>query len=207
VLVLCWFCVYVSTCSAHVKRDAHTNELVVFGYQTRRAPYLVYGVADATGHLTVGPVPIQLPEGVMMHDFAMTQHYSVFMDLPLVFDAKAMVAEGVLPFQFRKHRGARFGVLRRHDTNGDAVQWFAVAPCYVFHVVNAWEEASQQGPLPVVVVVASRCVAHCVRKQLLYIGWHGVGAVIASVCAYLRVRVPLCVRRCVECVSRVVFGA
>jgi hypothetical protein len=107
---------------AHVKKDVHTSELLVFGYQVTdgrvegwagscpaptcsccpsprrpaacpctalllaslpvafvqvdRAPHLVYGVADAAGHLVHGPVPIFLPEPVMMHDFAVTQHYS-----------------------------------------------------------------------------------------------------------------------------------
>lgn len=34
------------------------------------------------------PVPITIPESVMMHDFAITENYSIFMDLPLLFRPK-----------------------------------------------------------------------------------------------------------------------
>ena len=61
--------------SAHVKKDLNSKELLVFGYQFEAAPYLVYGVADADGNLKTGPVHIHLPEPVMMHDFAATEHY------------------------------------------------------------------------------------------------------------------------------------
>ena len=80
---------------------------------------------------------------------------SIFLDLPLIFDPKAMVKEGGLPFKFRKERGARLGVLPRHATS-DTVRWFTASGCFVFHVVNAWEEAATTGSQPVVVVVASR---------------------------------------------------
>jgi carotenoid cleavage dioxygenase-like enzyme len=34
------------------------------------------------------PVPITISESVMMHDFAITENYSIFMDLPLLFRPK-----------------------------------------------------------------------------------------------------------------------
>ncbi len=91
-----------------------------------------------------------------MHDFAITEHHSVFLDLPLVFDPKVMVASGELPFTFKKENGARFGVLPRMSANGSAVVWFDVVPCFMFHTLNAWEEASPHGSRPVVVVLGSR---------------------------------------------------
>ena len=41
-------------------------------------------VVDCRGEF-VRDVPVSIPGPVMMHDFAITQHYSILMDLPLEF--------------------------------------------------------------------------------------------------------------------------
>jgi carotenoid cleavage dioxygenase len=73
-----------------------------------------------------------------MHDFALTDRHVVFLDLPVVFDTDR-VAAGEMPYRWSDSYGARVGVLRRDDLQGD-VQWFDVEPCYVFHVMNAYDE-------------------------------------------------------------------
>ena len=42
-------------------------------------------VVSPEGEITL-TTPNELPRGVMMHDFAVSEHYSIFMDLPLVFE-------------------------------------------------------------------------------------------------------------------------
>ena len=60
------------------------------------------------------------------------------MDLPVVFDLKAAM-RGEPPMAFRRDAGARLGVMKRNDAQGQ-VRWFDIDPCYVFHPVNAHEE-------------------------------------------------------------------
>src|SRR5262245_65379489 len=75
----------------------------------------------------------------MLHDFAITARHVVFMDLPVVFDLELAMA-GTMPYRWSDEYGARVGVMPRGGTNAD-VRWHDVAPCYVFHPLNAFEDA------------------------------------------------------------------
>jgi carotenoid cleavage dioxygenase len=68
---------------------------------------------------------------------AITPNWSVLMDLPLVQDPLA-ARQGRYKITFDRETPSRFAVLPRR---GDAsqVRWFEAAPCYIYHVVNAWE--------------------------------------------------------------------
>ena len=126
--------------TAHPKTCPVTGELHFFGYGGLSAPYLTYHRADAEGQLTVSR-PIDVPAHTMMHDFHLTRGHVVFMDLPAVFDLeRAMSPAGGMPYTWSPENGARLGVLRRDDPYG-AVRWFDIEPCYVFHTLNAHEEA------------------------------------------------------------------
>ena len=65
-------------------RDVAAGELFFFGYNVRTEPHVIYKVADAAGKIQ-SSVGITIPRGVMMHDFAVTQDYAVFLDCPMVF--------------------------------------------------------------------------------------------------------------------------
>ena len=123
--------------TAHPRVCPVTGELLFFGYQLARAPYLTYYRADAEGVL-VEAEPIDIPNPVMMHDWNITRNHVVFMDLPVVFDLKAAM-RGEPPMAFRPDAGARLGVMKRNGAAGQ-VRWFEINPCYVFHPVNAYEE-------------------------------------------------------------------
>jgi len=62
------------------------DEMFTFGY-SHTAPYVTYRVISKDGEMH-DPVPITIPEPVMMHDFAITENYAIFMDLPLYFRPK-----------------------------------------------------------------------------------------------------------------------
>ena len=120
--------------TAHPKWDARTGELMFFGYGGMERPFLRYHVADAAGVLTHS-ADIDLPHGVMMHDFLTTEHYSLFFDMPVVIELEHMMSGKPM---WQPDLGARIGVIPRHGVNTD-VRWFEIDPCFVFHFMNAWE--------------------------------------------------------------------
>ena len=126
-----------SPVTAHPKVDPVTGEMMFFGYSLAQPPYVKYSVVSAEGEL-LRTVPIDLPVGVMMHDFAITEHYTLFMDLPLTFRLERL-QRGEPAFAFERDRPSRFGVLPRHGDNG-TIRWFEAPSCYVFHTLNAYED-------------------------------------------------------------------
>lgn len=62
------------------------------------------------------------------------------MDLPVVFDPQRAM-QGTMPFRWSDDYGARLGVMNR--AGNETVRWFDIEPCYVFHVVNAFEDGGR----------------------------------------------------------------
>ena len=122
--------------SAHAKVDEITEELMFFDYGYD-APYMHYGVVGADGRLA-HYVPITLPGPRLPHDMAVTEHYSVLHDLPLFHNHEAM-ALGRHKIEFHPEMHSRFGVIARFGAS-DSIRWFDFTPCYLYHVVNAWED-------------------------------------------------------------------
>ncbi|KAK9092065.1 hypothetical protein Syun_026976 [Stephania yunnanensis] len=127
--------------TAHPKVDPFTGEMFTFGY-SHSPPYCTYRVISKDGFMH-DPVPITISDPVMMHDFAITENYAVFMDLPLYFRPKDMVKENQLVFTFDKTTKSRFGVLPRYAKNDLQIRWFELPNCYIFHNANAWEEGNE----------------------------------------------------------------
>jgi len=126
--------------TAHPKRCPLTGELHFFGYSPMpQLPALAYHRVDACGVL-VESREIDVPGRTMMHDFAITARHVVFLDLPVVFDPDR-AKQGTMPYRWSDDYGARLGVMKR---KGDgAVRWFEIEPCYVFHVLNAFEDGDR----------------------------------------------------------------
>ena len=121
--------------TAHPKIDITTGEMMCHGYWPMK-PYLQYSVVNKAGAI-VHSTPIELPRAVMMHDAAITERYTIFLDLPLTLDLMA-AAKGEELGKFRPELGARIGVLPRYG-KGSEIKWYSIKPCFVFHVLNAFE--------------------------------------------------------------------
>lgn len=125
--------------SAHSKNDPHTGEFMFFDYGVQK-PWMTYGVVDKHGEMT-NFTEIELPGPRLPHDMAVTENYSIVMDLPLFLTDEAL-RTGKWQISFHDDMPARFGVIPRHGKGSD-VRWFEAEPCYVYHVSNAWEEGDE----------------------------------------------------------------
>lgn len=124
------------SCASHPKVDPRAGELMFFDFSVAEPPYLTYGVADAQGHVTHSTA-IDLPGPRLLHDIAITERYTIFLDLPMVWD-QASYRQGKRRVRFERELPTRFGVLARHAA-GAEIRWFEVPACYIFHTINAWE--------------------------------------------------------------------
>src|SRR5262245_17381090 len=107
--------------TAHPKLDPETGEMLFFGYAPV-PPYLTYHAAAADGTLVRSEViAVEWPS--MIHDFATTRDYVVFILCPLVFSLENLAAGRPL-FNWEPERGTRIGVMPRSGGNKD-VRWFS----------------------------------------------------------------------------------
>lgn len=125
--------------TAHPHIDADTGEMFFFGYDFGPTN-LRYHVAGADGSLLRTEV-IDTPGSTMMHDFGVTATRIVFMDLPVTFSLERL-GSGGMPFAWDDGYGARLGVMPRDGGNAD-VTWIEIEPCYVFHVLNAFDDGER----------------------------------------------------------------
>ena len=132
--------------SAHCKVDEYTGELLFFDYFTEK-PHMSYGVVSADGKL-LHHVPIELPGDRLMHDMGITENYSILHDVPVYHDEEALQA-GRHKIRFDSSLPIRFGVIPRFGAS-DSIRWFEFSSCFLYHVVNCWEEGDE------VVMVACR---------------------------------------------------
>lgn len=120
--------------TAHPKIDPHSGELFAFraAWQT---PYLRYGVIDANGAQRIVQ-DIEMSSPSMMHDMAITATHAILFDTNVAFDFTMLSRGHRMPLRWHGEREARLCVLPR---NGGAVRWFAIAPCFIQHTVNAYD--------------------------------------------------------------------
>jgi carotenoid cleavage dioxygenase-like enzyme len=124
---------------AHPKADQRTGELLWFDYGPDMN-YMRYGIIGADGTQT-HLAQVDLPGPRLPHDMAITENYTVLMDLPLVQDQDAR-RNGKYRIFYDKSLVSRFAVIPRYGTGAD-VRWFEAKPCYIYHVVNSWEEGTK----------------------------------------------------------------
>jgi carotenoid cleavage dioxygenase len=128
--------------TAHPKVDPATGELVFFGYNASGpfTPTLSFGSVSTKGEVTRFD-RFEAPYASMVHDFIVTGNHLLFPVLPIT-GSLARALGGGPPYAWEPDRGAYVGVLKRNGSATD-ITWFRGASCYVFHVMNAWEDGSR----------------------------------------------------------------
>jgi len=122
--------------SAHSKVDPVTGELVFFDYALYE-PTMSVGTISRDGVLTQFQT-IHLPGPRLPHDMGLTEDYAILHDLPVVFTDKAIRNR---MWQIKvADQPTRFGVVPR---KGGAPKWFEFPTCYIYHVINAWQEGDE----------------------------------------------------------------
>lgn len=121
--------------TAHPKIDLHTGEMLFFSYGPT-PPNLTYHRVSPEGVLTHSEVvPGAGPS--IMHDFAITENWIIFLDASVVFDQDSKLS---FPYRWDDRYQAKVGVMPRDRSKGP-VRWIPVDPFFYFHIANAWEEA------------------------------------------------------------------
>src|SRR4051812_3771121 len=128
--------------TAHPKSDPVTGELLFFGYNAAGplTPALTYGTIDASGKLA-RISRFEAPYASMVHDFIVTSDHVLFPILPLTGSIERALS-GRPPYAWEPDKGAFVGIMKRGGDVKDIV-WFRGEACYVFHIMNAWEDGSR----------------------------------------------------------------
>ncbi len=126
--------------TAHPKVDPATGDLHAIAYHWA-LPHLQYIVI---GHDAVvrQVEPVEVPDGPMVHDCSITERWMVVYDLPVTFNVDDAMSGATLPYRWNDAHPARIGLLPLGG-RGDQVRWFDVAPCYVFHPLNAHDDGDK----------------------------------------------------------------
>lgn len=125
--------------SAHSKTDPVTGEFVFFDYSLYE-PWMSFGVVDRHNML-VHHARVDLPGPRLPHDMGLTENYVILHDLPVVMTREGL-RKGLWTIEQPRDQPARFGVVPRTG-HGDDIRWFEAEPCYIYHVINAWEDGDE----------------------------------------------------------------
>lgn len=128
--------------TAHPKIDPETGEMLFVGYSAGAMPLsasMLYGVVDPQGRVTRRD-RFEAPFASMVHDFMATRGHVLFPVLPLTLSLDRAM-KGLPPVAWEPEAGAQVGVLARKD-GIEKLRWFKTEACYVFHVMNAWEDGT-----------------------------------------------------------------
>ncbi len=123
--------------TGHPHRDPITGDFHAVAYDG--------GVWDAVRHIVVSrdgkvvrDVAIPVEDGPCIHDCAFTARFAIVLDLPVTFSMRAVLGGHLFPFRWNPAHRARVGLLPRTGTAADII-WCDLAPCFVFHVANAYD--------------------------------------------------------------------
>lgn len=128
--------------TAHPKVDPLTGEMMFFGYNAK-GPFsstLSYGVVDSGGRVSRFE-HFDTPYSSMVHDFIVTANHVLFPILPLTGSMERAM-KGQPAYGWEPDKGGYVGVMPRNGKTSE-IRWFRAEACYVFHVLNAWDDGNR----------------------------------------------------------------
>ncbi len=134
--------------SAHPKFDPATGEMHAMCYAwpdlfTDRGLFLHYVIVGPDGKVSK---TLEIPvDGMpMVHDISITPNWALVYDLPVTVNLDIAGQGYPFPFAWNDEYPARVGLVPRTGPkayDAGAIVWCDVEPCYVFHPLNAYEDA------------------------------------------------------------------
>jgi carotenoid cleavage dioxygenase len=124
--------------TAHPKRDPEGGELYAVSYFWGWGNDVEVTVIDPEATVRTAR-RITLGGSVSLHDCAITERFVVLLDLPVAFSLESVQAGALFPYRWQEGYHSRVGLLPRDGQSTDVV-WHDVEPCYVFHVMNAYDD-------------------------------------------------------------------
>ena len=125
--------------------DPQTKEMILV-HSTFIQPFVRYSVLSGSkkpsfsGTQHFGqPVPGILSPHII-HDFGVSRHYTVIIDMPLSLDPFNLVHNEPI-ISFNPDGRTRLGVFPRHSPRH--VRWVTTQACCIFHTVNTWDSDSK----------------------------------------------------------------
>jgi carotenoid cleavage dioxygenase len=129
--------------TAHPKRDPQSGELYAVSYFWGWGDDVDVSILDASARVRSSR-RVTLGGSVSLHDCAITERAIVLLDLPVIFSMEAVSEGASFPYRWQDNYQSRVGLLPREGDSTEVV-WHDVEPCYVFHVMNAYDEPGGKG--------------------------------------------------------------
>lgn len=148
--------------TAHPKVDPITKEMIMF-HSTFAPPYVHYSIlpavrdksnmSDPSIQRLVNKAVAGVSTARMMHDFGVSRHHTVIMDLPLTMDPLQTIRNKP-PIIYDCTSPSRFGIFPRHQPSN--VRWLETTACCIFHTANTWDVFDKADRLVSVDMLACR---------------------------------------------------
>ncbi len=128
--------------TAHPKIDHSTGEMLFFANfpERRFNGEITFYVVDALGTMTRRET-IQGPYPALVHDFAITKDFAVFVVCPVSLSLERIRA-GQPPIAWEPALRTHVGVLPRRGPV-EALRWYAGPACMAWHTVNAFNDGER----------------------------------------------------------------
>jgi carotenoid cleavage dioxygenase-like enzyme len=130
------------TFTAHPKIDPHTGQMIAFGFAARGlySRDVAYYEVDPSGRIA-HEAWFELPYYCMLHDFGVTEHYSVFPVIPVCGAGVEALKAGRPHYAWDPTKDIYLGVLPRGGTARE-LKWFKAPNQFCSHVMNAFDSGA-----------------------------------------------------------------